>query len=183
MKTITLFRLAVFAVTAGFLATPLARAQISPVSISVQVAGGHQGDKSDIYKHNDEKQLLISLQSSRPIGSATVRYFLFVKDLKSRRTLMGSKGEQQVTLSFGAPTQVKSEPLTATYTEEHTTGSRRSRKTTPASGQKYTGYGVQVVVDGQVVAEQFSQAALKSQIDGAPATPAAAKPPPKRGKK
>lgn len=187
MKTTTLVRLAVFAVTAGFLATPLANAQFSPVAINITLKSKakHKATSNTSEEHTDEKSLEVTLQntSSKPYGDVTVKYFLFAADLKSKAISVMGAGEKKAELAPTRSVTVETEPASATYTPEHRKGYGRRSTAVPASGQKYKGYGVQVFQGDTLLAEVFNPPTMKQHAGTAPAAPATAKPPPKRGKK
>lgn len=108
---------------------------------------------------------------------ADVHYWFFSRDMKSGKEGILKHGIKKAILERNTPTKVQSEAVTSDYIEEHVEvekakggkgggkgkGSKTTSKKVPASGDRITGYAVQVVVGNEVVAEYYSAPSYKQR--------------------
>jgi hypothetical protein len=170
MKT---FRFLLLIMLAG---VPVARAQLSPVTMRVEQIASTEHDKKGV-KHEQKKALKIHLSnsSSQDFAGLKVQYWFFGKDVKDRDVAVKEKGERAADVKARGTEIVETPAVTSSYTEEHVEGGglQRSRgggsrmkagKKVAASGDKLVGYGARVVQGGKVLAEYFSQPSFKEMV-------------------
>ncbi len=171
-------KILIFLASLAFLAFP-AQAQLSALRLDVR-----QHSKTDSTgKTNDTKKqsrsLTIALQntSKEPMDGLVVKYWFFVREMKSKDIKILKKGERKSSIAPGAKDEVESENATSTYTEKHVEvtaarGARGARggsnqmptiKKIEASGGKLAGYAVRVVQGTKIVAEYYSEPSLKAK--------------------
>lgn len=175
------FRPVVLAAAFAAAAWPAA-AQLGPVDISArQVQQGHHSggsrSRGAASSASYGTALLIALQNTtrNSYPKLTVRYFLFAHDVRTQKVSLAKKGERTVSLGSVQREEITTEAVKLTHTDP-SSGGRRGRggrtRTVQASGQRFEGYGVQVLQDGAVLAEVFNPASLKQQAGAAAAAPA-----------
>ena len=178
MKTRTLQSIllaAAFAFTGGHASASF---HSSPVRLDVSVHGGDSHARiqgSSAVKHDQKEELEINVSSvSKNLPSGLqLKWFMFGRDLKSNRVGVLRSGEAKVELGGRGSQVINSAKIEAKSTPEHsvvsrgrgrggrTGGSRGSVKKVAATGDKYIGYGVQVLNGSKVVAETFYPPSLK----------------------
>ena len=150
-------------------------AQFSPVRLDVR-----QSTKTDSKgKTHDTKSqtrsLTITLQntSKEPQNDLVVKYWFIGRDLKSKDLAVIKSGERKSSIPPSGKDMVESEDVSSTYTEAHSqvsagkhgsggkSGNPKVKKV-EASGDKIAGYAVQVLKDGKIVAEAYSEPSYKS---------------------
>ena len=155
-----------------------ASAAVSPIILSVDqvTAAKHpktkpgQSPQSGIAQH---RSLAIKLtnMSGEPMSGIVVKYFFIGHDLKDQKMKVLQHGERKASLSPGKTETVESEEVVNTYTEAHTEmakgkskgkskGKPKAQKVA-ASGQKVTGYAVQVFNGTKLEVEEYSAEAFK----------------------
>ena len=171
----------------AFLAASL-HAAVSPISIAVeqnsktkqpQAKAGKpaQGAKT----HVRSLTVRLSNNSAESFGSLVVKYWFLGHDMKDHDIKVLKQGERKSALDPRGRDTVASEEVSSSYTEAHTEvakgkgGSGKSKggksgvsmKKVAASGQKITGYAVQVVNGGTVEAEYYSEPSFKEKVKAA----------------
>jgi hypothetical protein len=175
MKTVIqpILKFAVAATLAAAVST--ATAQISPIRISVNVTGHTDTERAKAPKKGgiipkttvtQDKQLEITLANGTPTDykDLTVKYFLFIKDLTSKEISIPRLGKQNIDLPSLGSVKIKSETLVVTHTEQYSKKSQGEIAFVPEKGEKYLGYGVQVLRGDALVAETFEPPDLKTKL-------------------
>jgi len=136
-------------------------------------------------KRSEQRSLVIKLQnmSEKKYTGLTVRHTIFAQNTASHDISVASSGEQTVDLGTTATTTVQTPPATLTWTEESSIrsnrgkgskkGSASSDKKKEEEGSEFVGYVVQVLQNGTVLAEEFTQPDMRKKMDSAPTTPKA----------
>lgn len=151
-------------------------AQLSPVSISVDVVG--QTDRKvktrsrglmprvdvTVDKH---LQINVSNRTGRELTNLTLQYYLFATDLESKEVSILHMGQQMLTLPALKSARVSTETITLSHTRSYQKRTRGQVITVPATGQKFEGYGVQVLHGAAVLAEVFEPPTLKDKVSAA----------------
>lgn len=177
MKTRTLQTIllaAVFALTGG---PANASFHDSLVRLDVRVHGGDshartQGSSAVKHDQKEELEIIVSSVSKNLPAGLQLKWFMFGRDLKSNRVGVLRSGDAKVELGGRGPQVIRSAKIEAKSTPEHSVvsrgrgrgGSRGSVKKVEATGDKYIGYGVQVLNGGRVVAESFDPPSLKQNV-------------------
>lgn len=179
-----LFTLA--AAVAGLLALSAVSVQASfhdsPVRLEVKVNGDDSHDRikgSTAVQHDQSKELEITVSSvsKTPPSGLRLKWFMYGRELKSNSVSVLRSGEAKVALGVNGSQVISSAKVETKSTPEHSVvsrgrgrgGSGRSSgrvsvKKVEASGDKYIGYGVQVLDGGKVVAEAFDPAGVKGSV-------------------
>lgn len=127
------------------------------------------------------KSLQVTLinPSQQTLTDLTIAYYLFARDVRTKEIVLVKKGEKTVTVKPLGKEIVNTDEtvLTSQNTYSRTVGGRT--ETTPATGQKFYGYGVQALAGQKVLAEVFDPPELKASIH-LPETPPAGPVKPKR---
>lgn len=154
-------------------ATPLLHAaEISPVSVRVEQVTSVDNAK---FKKTQEKSLKIFLTNgtAQDLTGLTVRYYFFGHGVKDHESEVMEKGERPASIKARMTETVETPSVTATATEKHSVASRgkggnnnKKGKQVAASGEKLTGYGVQVVSGGKVISDYFSEPSLRTLVGG-----------------
>lgn len=163
----------VAAAVVGLVAT--ATAQTGPIRISVNVTGGrdeHQGKPpkkgGTIPKKTvtQDRQLEITLANTTPTEykGLTVKYYMFAKDLTSKEISIPRAGKQDIDLPSLGSVRVKSETVVLKYTEQYSKKFEGDTKFEPEKGERYLGYGVQVLQGDALLAEKFEPPDLKAKL-------------------
>ena len=116
--------------------------------------------------HKKNKQLIITIArvSTSDLGELRVRWSLIGQDVGEHKTIEIGSGDISVALTNMSPVCVTSEPpVSITYTPSKFEGG----KTTPASGNRLSGWSVQVYQGAALVGEKFSPSSLKSDLQKA----------------
>jgi len=160
------------------LAVTARSAEISPFSVRVEQAANTDTDK---FKKTQEKKLKITVSnSSSADANLIVKYFFFGHGAKDHEIEVIDKGDKAASVKSHATEVVETPKARATFTEAHYEskksggggnqgrgGGQQLGKKIEASGNKITGYAVQVLNGGTVVAEYFSEPSLKASLDAA----------------
>ena len=152
-----------------------ARAEISPISIRVEQTTGVDREK---FKKTQEKALKIFVTngSSADINNLTVKYFFFGHSLKDHEAEILEKGERTASVKARMTETVETPVAKASSTEAHSEAKKgkgqnakkgsQAGKKVAASGEKLTGYGVQVFEGGKLLADYFSEPSLREKAAG-----------------
>ena len=166
------------------LLTHTAVAQSSPVMLRVKATGGDSHDdikNSNASLHHQSKELTATITnlSREEQKGLTVKWYAFGREVKSNRVVIFRSASNSITLP---PAKAGADTFKAatTYTPDHSVvSSSRSRtsgktrtsvKKVSGSGTKMLGWGVQVMRDGKVVAEEFQPAGQKASLSTAQPT-------------
>lgn len=154
----------------------------SPVRLEVRIVGSDSHDRirgSTAVEHNQKKQLAISVSTvaREALPGLTVKWFVFGRDAATDRVSVLRSGQSKLNLTALGSQVVKSDEIKADYTPEHSvvsrirgrgTGSRSagrvSVKKVAGEGDKFIGYGVQVLQGSRVVAETFDPSSMKENV-------------------
>lgn len=110
-----------------------------------------QGRKLDIFVRNTTQESQV----------ATVRYWVIGRDLKTGKAAPMESAEKQVTLKPTAEEKIVTEEVKSEYKQRSVFGGKA-----PAEGTKITGYGVQIIREGKVLDEKFSEMSYKKLVGG-----------------
>ena len=155
----------------------MARAEVSPFSVRVEQVTSTDGER---FKKTQEKKLKIFVSNnSSADANLTLKFYFFGHGAKDREIDTLERGEKTASVKSHATEVVETPAAKATLNEEHYEtkkgkgggnrgrgGGTRLGKKVEASGKKLTGYGVQVLNGGTVVAEYFSEPSLKAEVAG-----------------
>ena len=153
----------------------IARAEVSPFSVRVEQVTSTDAER---FKKTQEKKLKIFVSNnSSAEANLTLKYYFFGHGAKDREVDTLEQGEKTASVKPHATEVVETPAMKATLNEEHYEtkkskgGGQQGRgggiklgKKVEASGKKLTGYGVQVLNGGTVVAEYFSEPSLKAEV-------------------
>lgn len=106
-------------------------------------------------------KIAVTNPSNRDLGEVTVQYWLFADDKESGQVACVSKAEKKVNLGPGKKEIVTTEPVTMTSVGTHL----ENKKTVKASGQKFLGCGVQVMVGSDIAGEFFDPKEMKTKTN------------------
>lgn len=165
---------------AALCATPvLANAEVGPVSLRVEQISKNDPGK---FTTKQEKSLKIFLANSSvdDLAKLNVKYWFFGRRVKADESSVVNKGAMPAAVKAHGSTIVETPIARATFTEEHFTEVRAGGKNqnhknagmslgkkVPASGEKLTGFGVQVFEGEKLLAESFSEPGLREKVGGA----------------
>jgi hypothetical protein len=153
-----------------------ASAQISPVSITVNVVGSTDTDRAKLPKRGggivpkvtvtQERQLEIKLANRRPgnLDDVTVRYFLFAKSVEDKEIILLRTGRRRVSLAPLQTETVKTEMVTTSHTDQYSKKSQGKVVFVPPTGQKFAGYAVQVWQGDRLVGELYEPPEMKASV-------------------
>ena len=161
-------------------ASTMVRADSNPVTLSVKqtAAVDNKGKTGDT--KTQTRSLDITMNNlGRAELKVTVNYWFFARDLKKGSEEIYKHGSRSATLPSNTPMMVQSDTITTTFTEEHVEiekskggkgggkGKNKSKATkVEASGDRITGYAVQVLVGKDLAAEFYSAPSLKQKLTG-----------------
>ena len=166
-------------VIAALLTIPVfARAEVSPISIRVEQTTGV--DRSKFTKTQEKAlKIFVTNGSAADINNLSVKYYFFGHNVKDHEAEILDKGERTASVKAHMTATVETPPAKATATEAHVVAGRggvkssnkkgsgfNNGKKVAASGEKLTGYGVQVFEGGKLVADYFSEPSLREKVRG-----------------
>ena len=172
--------------SALFASSSIVHAQISTVSFRVEQETKQEeppGAK-DHYTKTQKRTLKVYLTSSSKVDTnVKIKFTFFGHPIASHEVGPIDGGEKEATLKPSVEQEVDTPTTSQTYTEEHYP--LKSKVKVPASGNKLTGFGVQVFVDEKLMGESYEPLSMKDLMGKAPAAaaatpPAGAKPPAKK---
>ena len=115
----------------------------------------------------------LSNNSTDAFDHLVVKYFFLGHDMKDHNIKVLKRGERKSSLVPRGNETVESEEITSTFTEAHAEvgkgkgrGKPKSKKI-PASGQKITGYAVQVLNGAKIEAEYYGEPSFKDKVKAA----------------
>lgn len=165
------------------------QADVSPIGLSVNVAGSTDYDTSkksgvqisrsyattQVFKTTEQKRLEITLQNrtTRAYADLTVKYYLFARDLSAKEAVLLRAGAVQTSLPGLGAKKLNSEVVAMTYTPQSSKRVSAGRRAytmvpVPAKGEKFAGYGVEVWQGDTKLAEKFDPPDLKALARSAP---------------
>ena len=165
MLTIKLVRIGILVL--GGLACSLLQAQTVPVAISVTVLKTpkekHPTPQSAPAPVSEDRLLEIVLKSSnsQTLTNLEVKYWLLVRDVISKDVTISVTDSSTLTLRPFIQTVVTSSVVKCDYTPR--TG---TPKPVPAKGNKFYGYGVQVLEGGKIASQTYEPTDAQSVIKG-----------------
>lgn len=155
------------------LLAPRLHAQMSPVTIRVDQVTSSETDRKKFEKTQKRSlRIYVTNGSAQDMSGLKVKYYYFGKEMKDHDSMILEQGEKGADVKSHKTETVETPAVTATSTEEHFTGGggngkgRSTGKKVEASGKKITGHGVQVIDNGKVIAEMFTEPGLKSLVGG-----------------
>ena len=167
-----------FALLALF-AAPL-HAAVSAIHMDIEQHSGTKQPQAKAGKpvqgaSTQHRSLTIKLSnnSAEPFDRLVVKYFFLGHDVKDHNVKVLKQGERKSALSPRGSDTVESEEVTSVFTEAHTEvkkgkgKSKGSSKKVAATGEKITGYAVQVLNGSKVEAEFYSGAGYKAKVQAA----------------
>lgn len=151
--------------------------QDSSSSTKKGAAPAAKGAAAQAVAISQERVLNIYVRNGTQLpAKADVRFWAIGRDMKTGKLAPSGGGEKPVTLKPNATEMVESGEFTSEYKQRSTfvaVGAAKGAKTpaaapgsNEASGTKVVGYGVQVIVDGKVVDERFSEGSYKKLVGG-----------------
>ena len=146
-----------------------APAQTVPISLAVEVAKTskekekHSTPQPTGAPGSEDRLLEITLEnpSSQALTNLEVKYWLLVRDVKSRDVTIGVNDSSTVILPPSGQLVVTSAVAKCDFTPRSGAG-----KTGAAKGNKFYGYGVQVLVGGKLAAQTYVPDDAKAEING-----------------
>lgn len=152
---------------------------------------------------NQDKALKVTIRNvgSKAEAGTTVRYWMMGRDMKTMKPTVLGGGESSVNLTPNGTETVISEPVKSTFTTRQVfvaspaaggkagaakppaggAGGAGGGKPAEASGVKIIGYGVQVIKDGKVVSESFTEPSFKTVVGSDGTKPGEAYKPKEKG--
>ena len=153
----------------GLLSSSVAQTQIVPVDITVEVLkAAKEKDKhstpSTTAPVSEDRSLEITLKNSsnQALSNLDVKCWLLVRDVKSRDITIGETDSNTMTLPPRSQVVMTSSVAKCNFTPK-TVGA----KPMPAKGNKFYGYGVQVLEWGKIAAQTYDPDDVKAAIDAA----------------
>ena len=155
-----------------------ARAEVSPISIRVEQTSGVDREK---FTKTQEKVLKIFLTngSTADVNNLSVKYYFFGHGVKDHEAGILDKGERAVSVKAHTTETVETPAAKASATDAHVERGKggfkssnkkgsgfNSGKKVAASGERLTGYGVQVFDGSKLLADYFSEPSLKGKVGG-----------------
>lgn len=168
----------VFSTLLLFAAIP-ARSEVSPIHMDIEqvskteakskapTKGPPPGDKVQV------RSLAVKLlnNSSESFDNLIVKYWFFGHAMTEHEPvpMKNGNGELKAALGPRGRLTVDIPPFSSTYVEAHTEGGGKGKsKKVPASGDKITGYAVQVLNGEKILAENYSEGSYKAKIAANP---------------
>jgi hypothetical protein len=130
---------------------------------------------------NQEKALRITVRNigSKAEAGTTVRYWVVGRDMKTMKPAVMDGGETPVNLKPNGTELIVSDAVKSTFSNRGVyvqmsaggakpgggaAGGAAGSKPAEASGTKIAGYGAQVIKDGKVIAETFTEPGFKKLV-------------------
>jgi hypothetical protein len=154
-------------------------AQTAAVSVRVeQETKQEEPNLKDHFTKTQKRTLKVFLtNSAKEDTNVKIKFAYFGHPIASHEVTKISEGEKEDTLKPSETKEVDTPTNSQTYTEEHYPPGKGANKVKiPASGNKLTGYGVQVYVGEKLMGESYEPLSMKEQMDKAPAASVAAPP-------
>jgi len=157
----------------------IVHAQTAAVSVRVEQETKQEAPNlKDMHTKTQKRTLKVFLtNSSKEDTNVKIKYVFFGHPISGHDVGPIDSGEKEDTLKPSETKEVDTPTSTQTYTEEHYPPGKGANKIKiPASGNKLTGYGVQVFVGDKLMGESYEPMSMKELMDKAPAASVAAPP-------
>jgi len=129
----------------------------------------------DHFTKTQKRTLKVFLtNSSKEETTVKIKYVYFGHAASSHEVGPVDQGEKEATIKPSDTQEVDTPTSTQTYVEEHYPA--KSKIKVPASGNKLTGYGVQIFVGDKLMTQSYEPPSMKDLMDKAPAAGAAVPP-------
>jgi hypothetical protein len=158
------------------------RAEVSPIRMTIeQISKSETKDKKKPHDKTQIRSLNIRLDNNSPqlYDGLLVKYWFFGRSASEHANKILVAGERKSVIAPRGKELVESEVVSKSFAEE--SYDAKSKKKTPASGEKISGYAVRVMLGDKILSENYSEPSYKELLDkqGAaapePAKPAAKK--------
>lgn len=146
------------------------------LEVKVESDVDNKGRQNETKTQHRKLDMVISNMSQAPVENVQVNWWFFGRNVKSGQEIVIKEGSsKKLSIASLGKQEVSSGKVTSIYEDEHAeqvkSGSKGKNKkpqykTVPASGEKFTGYAVQVVAGGQIVAEHYSAPSFKERLAG-----------------
>jgi hypothetical protein len=133
----------------------------------------------DRHTVTQKRTLKVFLTSStKEETNVKIKYTYFGHPEGGHDTIAVSQGDKDVTLKPAVTQEEDIPTANVTYVEEHYPPAKpgAAKVKIPASGNKLTGYGVQVFLGDKKVGESYEPMSMKDEMDKAPSAKTAAPP-------
>jgi hypothetical protein len=150
------------------------------VAVQVRTEGAASGGKGVADTQKRSLAITLTNRTREELGGLTVKWVIFASDLKSGEIGKAGSGELKSSLPASGSETVQSQTTIMKYTPRHAEtvthknrfndGNNRGKnrqqsvKIVDAKGDRYRGWGVQVLRGGTVVGEAYSTPELKAQM-------------------
>jgi hypothetical protein len=162
---------ALFCLTLAF--ASIADAALYPITVRVEQKNKSQTDGPKTTQ-TKELKVLLGNSTKQEYSGLKVKYLLFARDVLSKDISLLEQGERPADLKGMNTAVVETPEVTATFTDEHSSGGRKGgnqvganskSKKVEASGQKMVGYAVQVFdAAGKLIGEAYGPLSMKEQV-------------------
>lgn len=160
-----------------FAATP-SRSEVSPIHMDIEPTSKTEAKSKAPAKGPppsekvQTRSLAVKLvnNSNESFDSLVVKYWFFGHSMTEHESapMKDGSGERKASLGPRGRVTVDVPPFSSTFVEAHSEGSGKTVKKVPASGDKITGYAVQVLNGEKVLAENYSELSYKAKLGEAP---------------
>ena len=154
------------------------RAEVSPIRMDIEQTAKTEAKSKTPTKGPppadkvQTRSLAVKLtnNSIESFENLVVKYWYFGHAMTEREPtpMKDGSGERKASLGPRGRVTVDIPPFSSNYVEAHTEGGGKSVKKVPASGDKITGYAVQVLNGDKVLAENYSEPSFKMKLGEAP---------------
>ncbi len=158
---------------AFLLPIPSARA-LDKVALEVQVRGdGGVATKGKTDTDTRFLEIKISNRTSENLSDLVVKWVIFAKDIANDATKQAGSGEVKSSLAAMRAEKIEGQSVSMSHTDSHAEKGKGSgqgnkgkggSKKVKASGERFSGWGVQVLQDGKLVGEAYSRFELKKEM-------------------
>jgi len=164
--------------SALFAFSSIVHAQSASVSVRVeQETKQEEPNKKDLHTKIQKRTLKVFMtNSSKEETTVKIKYTYFGHPISGHEVGPLDQGEKEDTLKPSETKEVDTPTSTQTYTEEHYPPGKGVKVKIPASGNKLTGYGIQVYVGDKLMGESYEPLSMKDLMGKAPAASAAVPP-------
>jgi hypothetical protein len=163
-----------------FALSPLVHAQGTSVQVRVEQETKQEfPNLKDRHTKTQKRTLKVFLtSSSKEDANVKIKYTYFGHPEGGHDTVAVSQGDKDVTLKPSVTQEEDVPTASVTYVEEHYPPAKpgSAAKVIPASGNKLTGYGVQIFEGDKLVGESYEPLSMKEEMNKAPAAKTAAPP-------
>lgn len=166
------FHTAIITMLAFFLASANAQHAPDKVHVAAKLSSDHKDPKKSPKEIVEETmQLTLINHTSDELNNATLKVIYYARDLEKDITVVQKSLEKHVSFKAREELQLSMPAVMFEFTPTHgvLVKGRRGRissKRVPASGQRYSGYAVQILQDGKVIGETFSAPQFNPAING-----------------